>query len=87
MKKYFLFLISLLFSTQVIAQTSNDQNTSAFKQYEITLKKEKHHKFNENQIRSFVYYWFGLHDKHASIEKSYELLDKKHLFMQLLSDN
>jgi hypothetical protein len=42
----------------------------------------KAHKFNANQIRSFVYYWFSLHDRHANIQKSLDLLDTQHLSMQ-----
>ena len=40
------------------------------------------HQFDKNQIKSFVYYWFSLHDVHASINKSYELLDQKNLYMK-----
>lgn len=65
-----------------IAENTCNEKTTAFKQYKIALEQENQHRFNENQIRSFVYYWFGLHDKHEKIEKSYELLDEKSLFMQ-----
>ena len=42
----------------------------------------KDHNFNKNQIKSFVYYWFSLHDVHADINKSYALLDQDNLLMK-----
>lgn len=50
--------------------------------YQTSLNTWKTHQFNDNQIRSFVYYWFGLHDKHADVSKTQALLSDKQLLMQ-----
>lgn len=50
--------------------------------YQASLNAWKTHKFNDNQIQSFVYYWFGLHDKHADVNKTQALLSNKQLLMQ-----
>lgn len=81
-KQLFLLIMLLLFNFQAVAQTTNAKNTALLARYKMSLQSEKNHQFNENQIRSFVYYWFSLHDQHAAIEKSYELLDKNHLLMK-----
>jgi len=50
--------------------------------YTKDLAAFKDHKFDKNQIKSFVFYWYYLHDVHADINKSYELLDKENLYMK-----
>jgi len=55
---------------------------SPLSQYQQTLQTWKTHKFDVNQIRFFVYHWFGLHDKHVNIQQSYALLCRKNLYMK-----
>jgi uncharacterized membrane protein len=72
------FLLTI--STMAVADVSTVNTIPA--SYQTNLANWKTHKFNDNQIKSFVYYWFGLHDKHADINKSYALLSDNHLLMQ-----
>lgn len=58
-----------------------DNNTKTLHAYEQELCYWRDHKFNANQIRSFVYYWFALHDKHVNINNSYALLSNTGLKM------
>lgn len=74
--KKLLFAIILIFSTFMVMGDDVKQN------YMNDLYASRNHNFNKNQIKSFVYYWFSLHDLHANINKSYALLDKDNLFMK-----
>lgn len=68
----FLFISSFGFTAQ-------DDMENAYLNDLVALKD---HQFDKNQIKSFVYYWFSLHDVHADINKSYALLDKDNLYMK-----
>lgn len=82
MQKLILTLLPIVFIGQSYAANQPPrQNESALILYKTDLASWKTHKFDDNQIRSFVYYWYGLHDKHVAIEKSYELLNESNLEM------
>lgn len=74
--------VLLLLAIAINAMADTPTSSSVPVAYQTSLNEWKTHKFNDNQIRSFVYYWFGLHDKHADINKSYALLSNDHLWMQ-----
>jgi hypothetical protein len=80
MKKLLTLLVSLL-TFLMVSACAHDKRTS-IDDYQVRLAVTQNHHFNENQIKSFVYYWFSLHDHHADIQKSYALLDGEHLLMQ-----
>jgi hypothetical protein len=81
MKKLILSgILSIIFNVNCLAVESVTQ-TQILSSYKQELKMRQTHKFNNNQIRSFVYYWYGLHDVHAAINKSYQLLCKNNLLM------
>jgi hypothetical protein len=63
------------------ADTIQTKDNQALASYQQALQANQNHKFTTNQIRSFVYYWYGLHDVHASIKKSYALLNKNNLLI------
>jgi hypothetical protein len=65
----------------ITTNASTTKNNQDFVIYKQALQTNKDHKFTTNQIRSFVYYWYGLHDVHADINKSYAVLDQDHLLM------
>lgn len=75
-----LSLVTILFSTHVYAVPT--QTTPVPSSYQASLAGWQTHQFNDNQIRAFVYTWFGLHDKHAPVDKTLNLLDTQHLLMQ-----
>lgn len=68
----FLLVSFLVFAGQNEVKTEYLKDLAAFKD----------HQFDKNQIKSFVYYWYSLHDVHADINKSYELLDNDNLYMK-----
>lgn len=74
--KKILLAITLIISVFMVFGEDVKQN------YMNDLYASRDHNFNKNQIKSFVYYWFSLHDVHADINKSYALLDKDNLFMK-----
>jgi len=81
MKKIFLTsMISALISTTGFAVTPALQIPIPTS-YQEALASRQTHQFSDNQIRSFVYYWYGLHDKHEATNKTTELLDQSHLLM------
>lgn len=75
-----LTLITILFNTNVNATQTQDDIVPA--SYQKNLANWKTHRFNDNQIRAFVYTWFGLHDKHVSVDKTLILLSPHNLLMQ-----
>ena len=82
MQKLLLLLLPVVLITPSYANTQLMPSESAtIEQYHAALNAWSTHKFDDNQIRSFVYYWYGLHDKHAPIAKSYELLSESSLEM------
>lgn len=78
MKRLFIFLSLVILTSYGLA---NNQLDSVRLNYDHQLELNQTHKFNDNQIRSFVYYWFGLHDKHLPIDKSMVLLSNTNLLM------
>ena len=81
-KQFFLGFLGIVISAICFAgNVADTQNSQALIEYQQALQANRDHKFTENQIRSFVYYWYGLHDVHADIKKSYDALDRSHLFM------
>jgi hypothetical protein len=80
MKKTKLYILSLALLANAYAATV--ALPSPEQQYQKTLANWQTHKFDDNQIRSFVYYWFGLHDKHLDINQSYALLSESNLEMK-----
>ncbi len=72
-------LLLSLFSTFVYA--ADVPVESMPQSYWQSLNERVDHKFDDNQIKSFIYYWYGLHDKHVDINKSLELLSKNKLLM------
>ncbi|HBM17350.1 MAG TPA: hypothetical protein DD381_13565 [Lentisphaeria bacterium] len=76
MKQLFTTIFLLLF---LLASAGENKVQS---EYLKDLAAFKDHQFDKNQIKSFVYYWYSLHDVHADINKSYELLDKENLYMK-----
>ncbi|MEI6055168.1 MAG: hypothetical protein WCR55_03835 [Lentisphaerota bacterium] len=75
MKKHFLVITLIISSFMAFGDNVKDS-------YMKDLDAFKDHQFDKNQIKSFVYYWFSLHDVHADINKSYALLDKDNLYMK-----
>ena len=75
-------ILVCLLSMTIASYAAAVQVPAAQAKYNASLANRQTHKFNDNQIRSFVYYWFGLHDTHAAIELTYPLLSESGLLMQ-----
>ncbi|HBM16763.1 MAG TPA: hypothetical protein DD381_10535 [Lentisphaeria bacterium] len=74
--KRILTLVFLMFISLALASQESDKEA-----YLKDLNASKDHQFNKNQIKSFAFYWFSLHDRHVDINESYEFLDKNNLYM------